>query len=306
VLSDCSGGTTSGSVTVKWKNDLGWGSMNLYAWTEGSPDLLGEWPGTPVTAVDGWYSYTFDVSPVNVIFNDGGDNQSENIMGVSSNTCYQINSETVDGEFSAGHTVTVLSDCSGGEPLLPGTDITISMKKPDGWSNVYIWNWATGMTGNFVQPALVGDWYKYTFTNVSSINFLFVDADPGPAWPQDEDAATRLGRQSVDKSTATSVCCELGTADYTDGNSDWGKLPVNFVTCGETAVIQPKADAESVISGLGSINALFDGAAVIQLYSVSGALLTNTTAIGSFEQTGLAPGLYIVKINGQATKVAVK
>jgi hypothetical protein len=63
---------------------------------------------------------------------------------------------------------------------------------------------------------------------------------------------------------------------------------------------------DAITSGSSVIQAQFEGTAVIELYTISGALLTKTTAVGSFEQTGLATGLYIIKINGQATKVAVK
>jgi hypothetical protein len=55
-----------------------------------------------------------------------------------------------------------------------------------------------------------------------------------------------------------------------------------------------------------SVIAQFEGAAAVELYTVSGVLLKKTVAVDSFEQTGLAPGLYIVKINGKASKVAVK
>ncbi|MCL1942097.1 MAG: T9SS type A sorting domain-containing protein [Candidatus Azobacteroides sp.] len=61
-----------------------------------------------------------------------------------------------------------------------------------------------------------------------------------------------------------------------------------------------------VTSGNSIIQAQFEGAAAVELYTVSGVLLKKTVAVGSFERTGLAPGLYIVKINGEASKVAVK
>jgi hypothetical protein len=66
------------------------------------------------------------------------------------------------------------------------------------------------------------------------------------------------------------------------------------------------AGAVSVYTENNAIRAMFGGCAQVEVYDISGALLTKTTAVGSFEQTGLVLGLYIVKINDKATKVAVK
>ncbi|MCL1942397.1 MAG: T9SS type A sorting domain-containing protein [Candidatus Azobacteroides sp.] len=73
-----------------------------------------------------------------------------------------------------------------------------------------------------------------------------------------------------------------------------------------TGLPQTLISAYTVTSGSGIIQAQFEGTAAVELYTVSGVLLKKTAAVGSFEQTGLAPGLYIVKINGKADKVAVK
>lgn len=78
-------------ITVKWKNDLGWNAMNLYAWDNAGAPILGAWPGTSVTAdADGWYSHTFTQTTFNVIFNAGnGAPQTEDIP-VSADVCYKI------------------------------------------------------------------------------------------------------------------------------------------------------------------------------------------------------------------------
>ncbi|MCL2650096.1 MAG: hypothetical protein FWD60_03590 [Candidatus Azobacteroides sp.] len=62
-----------------------------------------------------------------------------------------------------------------------------------------------------------------------------------------------------------------------------------------------------IVRGMTStIHAEFSGVALIELYATNGVLLNKTIAVDSFAQTGLASGLYIVKINGKASKVLVK
>jgi len=111
-----SGGTTPSSITVKWKNDLDWDDMHLYAWIEGVGNLSGEWPGTTMTVgVDGWYSHTFEnISSVNVIFNNGGNKkQTVDLKDISSDVCYRIEPEfNIDGNGNEVHNATEIP-CSG-------------------------------------------------------------------------------------------------------------------------------------------------------------------------------------------------
>ena len=75
----------------------GWGSqINIYAWVSADSvdtPILGEWPGVPMTR-DMWFEYTFDTiyHNVNVIFNCGNV-QTEDIMNVTENTCFQISTD---------------------------------------------------------------------------------------------------------------------------------------------------------------------------------------------------------------------
>jgi len=72
-------------------------------------------------------------------------------------------------------------------------------------------------------------------------------------------------------------------------------------------------DLSSVVSsgyviknGIATIQAEFEGSAAIELYTINGTLLKKTVAVDSFEQTGLLKGLYVIKINGEASKVLVE
>jgi len=93
-----------------------------------------------------------------------------------------------------------------------------------------------------------------------------------------------------------------------------GAITPPYLACDEddleigryTGLAKTTISGYTVTSGSTIIQAQFEGAAAVELYTISGVLLKKTVAVGSFEQTGLAPGLYIVKINGEASKVAVK
>lgn len=49
------------------------------------------------------------------------------------------------------------------------------------------------------------------------------------------------------------------------------------------------------------ITTVFDGNAVVELYSINGALIDKTNATGSYSRE-LNHGAYIIRINGKATK----
>ncbi|MCL1942395.1 MAG: T9SS type A sorting domain-containing protein [Candidatus Azobacteroides sp.] len=106
--------------------------------------------------------------------------------------------------------------------------------------------------------------------------------------------------------TEGSYIIKVGVTEGCD-SSDYLAYDTESLTFGpNTGVAKTTTSGYTVTSGSGVIQAQVEGTAVIELYTVSGVLLKKTAAVGSFEQTGLAPGLYIVKINGEANKVAVK
>ena len=106
-----------------------WSKVYLWAWTD-SGDLFDSWPGQRVGMdKDGWYSYTFDedITSVNIIWNNVtdwtiGEQKTVNIEGVTSSTCYALNSIT-----GTHITVSVLN-CPNDVP----TQYTIVFKNWDG------------------------------------------------------------------------------------------------------------------------------------------------------------------------------
>lgn len=93
-----------GSITLKVKaSSLPWGNTcYVHAWDGGNGETAvnytGPWPGKAMTlGNDGYYTYTFEQDMVYAIFNSGsatGAKQTDNIQDITTNTCYEISSDT--------------------------------------------------------------------------------------------------------------------------------------------------------------------------------------------------------------------
>lgn len=78
-------------LTVEFKAPSSWSNVYLHAWTATADIFTEGWPGKKLTKNGEYYSYTItetDERPINVIFNDGGTNQTTDITGVESNSCW--------------------------------------------------------------------------------------------------------------------------------------------------------------------------------------------------------------------------
>ena len=51
---------TVAQITVKFQKPASWTAVSLYNW--GVSEIMGGWPGTALTATNGWYTYTFPAS----------------------------------------------------------------------------------------------------------------------------------------------------------------------------------------------------------------------------------------------------
>ena len=100
-----------------------WTTVRLWAWTD-EGNIFDSWPGQIVSKdSEGWYSYTFDedITSVNIIWNNGT-NQTVDIEGVTSSTCYALNS-------TSGKAITVsVVNC----PSVIPTQYTVVFKNWDG------------------------------------------------------------------------------------------------------------------------------------------------------------------------------
>ena len=223
-------------ITVKAKMPAHWtNTITAWVWADGMD-------GQAVTPTkDGeWYVVTENTTSLNIIFRNGTDwngdaNQTEDITGITTNTCYQL---TQEGGAKATYTVV---DCEGGEvepdqptpdtpdtpdtPVEPEepevtTGITVKAKMPAHWTNtITAWVWADGMDGQAVTPTKDGEWYVVT-ENTTSLNIIFRN---GTDWNGDAN-------QTEDMTFTTNTCIQLtqnggSKATYTAVDCEGGETP---------------------------------------------------------------------------------
>ena len=83
----------------------------LYSWEESGNSAIehsGAWPGTKMTetaTVDGesWWTHTFDVKPINIIFNNGNGGQTPDIKGLSTDSYFEYNGNATVTNVTAQH-----------------------------------------------------------------------------------------------------------------------------------------------------------------------------------------------------------
>ena len=113
-------GIASAAITVRLdpSSCSSWSTVRLWAWTD-EGNVFDAWPGQIVSKDgDGWYAYTFSssITSVSIIWTNGTD-QTVDITGVTSSTCYKLNSQTgttikvsvVDCSSDGGQSGTVVS-----------------------------------------------------------------------------------------------------------------------------------------------------------------------------------------------------
>lgn len=167
------GGSTGTGVTVKVDPaSTGWsGSMYVHAWTGVSPNNVDitSWPGVPMTKdANGWWTYTFDKSSVNVIFNNGSGKQTDDIYDVSSSTCFKITSDTHLNMWQNPVYETELATCPSGGTQGGGEQqggnqqggstsgsIKVGFKAPASWTSCNAYAWIGNGT---TATKLLGEW----------------------------------------------------------------------------------------------------------------------------------------------------
>ncbi|GJM61872.1 starch-binding protein [Persicobacter diffluens] len=77
-------------LTVHYKNNNNWQRPYLYYWNTTGTNLTTSWPGVPMNDEgNGWWSYTLEaVECANVIFNDNGGAQTEDLVNVCEESWY--------------------------------------------------------------------------------------------------------------------------------------------------------------------------------------------------------------------------
>jgi hypothetical protein len=85
------------AYTIKWKVvDGAWGEMYIYAYAGNPEKNFGDWPGTKVTATEGWYRVNIPAGQIagKVIFNNGNGSQlpgqGEDGISVTESACFEL------------------------------------------------------------------------------------------------------------------------------------------------------------------------------------------------------------------------
>lgn len=95
--------TSGGSLLVlRYKNTNKWAKVNAYLWTvvDGKNVVVKAWPGTAMTEdTDGWWyigveQKHLNKGTINVIFNDGSNSKTNDLMGISKSSSYENNAWT--------------------------------------------------------------------------------------------------------------------------------------------------------------------------------------------------------------------
>ncbi len=195
-------------ITVKFQKPASWTAVSLYNW--GASEIMGGWPGTALTATNGWYTYTFPSTYTtgNLIFNNAGAGEQTMDFVISTSTCLQASS-TLNS--TGKYDVAVVPCVTGG--------IKVTFQKPSVWTSVNLY--AYYGTPN-VEP--LGGWpglaltavngiYSYTFdAAITAVNVIFNGKDATNTAMQTAGtyltASTCLGTDGV-----TVVACATGVND---------------------------------------------------------------------------------------------
>lgn len=162
--------TDNDYINLYVRNLTSWGTVKVYAWANGSPELYGGWPGASALGqriIDGEEYLIFELpkseTTYNFIFsNNGSDNEKHE--GLS---------------FTPGNdTFVTLSGNGASLAEAPAaTRHTIYVGNNTGWSNLYIYAWADG------KPEFFGGWpgtkasATVTVNGASYLAFPFYDTE---------------------------------------------------------------------------------------------------------------------------------
>ena len=168
-----------------------------------------------------------------------------------------------------------------------GTSLTYTVEAPAATKVVYIVGAPTGGWGNFVEMQRVGDENKFSIT-IANVNAdMAYEYCAGPGWEYEETDAegnpvTHAGWSALDVAAAFK--------DYYVP-SGINRLP------GKTGLITFCINNTIAVSGIFK---------EVSIYDITGKKIQFEKATNQFESKPLNPGIYLVKIDKQSSKVVVK
>lgn len=179
--------------------------------------------------------------------------------------------------------------------------ITIKVKVPAEWGpTISLWCWDEYDAGHWLYTTVDGEWYIATLERLYPASFIVVN---GTDWADGDNS-----QQTVDVANITaSGCYEVGAVSTDEANQ--GKREVTTIDCGDepgsgTGMAAIESSVQVWVNGQ-DIQAVFDGVQRVQVYTVSGQLLHEIQAEGTFSYPATR-GLYLLRIGGNTYKVAVK
>ena len=162
--------STSDTITIHYKGEFS--NPKIYYWNSLPNNKEVDWPGEDMDeGSDGWYTYTFkNVTKINVLFNDGNGNQTEDYTADSKEWWYNNGKWTSEDPTSGNG-----DDNSGGGSVAGGTTgkplserkdfreetiyFVMTTRFYDGYkdNNVHCWDEATSMKKTEGDPGWRGD-----------------------------------------------------------------------------------------------------------------------------------------------------
>ena len=137
------------SITIHFYNDADWNNVYVYYWNSKPKNVEVSWPGKKMNEdSNGWYSYTIsDVSKVNFLFSNKGNNQTDDLTANKSGDWYYKNGKLSrkNPDASSGGDVTTTGKALGGDFREDSIYFVITTRFYDGYeaNNVHCWEDAT-------------------------------------------------------------------------------------------------------------------------------------------------------------------
>jgi len=256
-------------ITVKFQKPASWTAVSLYNW--GASEILGGWPGTALTATNGWYTYTFPASYTggNLIFNNNGGGEQTVDYPITTSACLQASSTLNAGKYDI---ITVA--CAAG--------FTVKIQKPTAWTSLYMYAYVNGSPIIGAWPGLqlttdTNGWGSYTFdASVTAVNFIINNSS---------------GLQAADTYLTSSAC-------YT---SDGATLAL--VNCTTTAVFDVNVTPLTIFPNpiVDKLNFTgSDNIDKVSFHSTTGQLILSVSSLSNkstVDVKSLKPGIYFVSID---------
>ena len=297
-------------LTVEFKAPAGWATVNLYAWAEGEPDLLGKWPGKAISKSGDYYTYTItetDTRPLNIIFNDGT-NQTADITSVSADACYDGTNPS--GKDAKGYIIP--GNCSGTPippvPPVPGDKITLKVKASSlPWGNtcyVHAWNGAEVEGGTNVN--YTGAWPGQAMT-LDNDGYYTYTLQQDMVYALFNDGKASNGQQTDDIQRITASTCYEISSDthpnmmqkevYTAIETDCPTTGIDDIYATNVAIYPNPTSGKAIIASDKEVK-------YVSISNLSGWTVAASTS-NEIDLSGLASAMYLVNIEFNDGSMAV-